>query len=176
LLAGSVDPLLVVDRDYHSAESVDELRRTLRQWGVVGWVWERKELESYLLCPAAIARASGASAEEVSEVLAGITMPMYEEVLFQSVASWKQDFPDDRRLADATLAKRFVDRLRTAWEDPLERLWRCPAKECLSALNRELEERGARSVSVDGIVRKMEASDVPSELSELIRLVERKLR
>lgn len=176
LLAGSIEPLIVVDRDYHSAESVDELKRTLREWGVVGWVWERKELESYLLSPPAIARVSGSSEEVISTLLAGITLPMYEEVLFQSVACWKQDFPEDRRLADATVAKKFVDQLRTAWEDPPERLWRCPAKECLSALNRLLEEHGARSVSFDGVVRQMQASDVPSELSDLIRLVERKLK
>lgn len=176
LLAGSVDPLLVLDRDYHSAESVDELKRTLREWGVAVWVWDRKELENYLVCPPAIARASGVSEADIAELLARITLPMYEEVLFQSVASWKQDFPDDRRLADATVAKRFIDPLRKAWADPIERLWRCPAKECLTALNRELAARDARPVSFDGVVRQMHVSDVPSELSDLIRFVERKLK
>ena len=102
--------------------------------------------------------------------------PKYEEVLFQAIASWKQDFPDDRRLADATIAKRFVEPLRKTWQDPLERLWRSPAKDCLSELNRVLALKEARTVSFDSVVRQMRASDIPQELSEFIRFVERKLK
>ncbi len=176
LLAGSVEPLLVVDRDYHSIESVEQLKRTVGLWGVALHVWERKELESYLLCPPAIARASGVSEADITEDLANITLPKYEEVLFQAIASWKQDFPDDRRLADATIAKRFVEPLRKTWQDPLERLWRSPAKDCLSELNRVLALKEARTVSFDSVVRQMRASDIPQELSEFIRFVERKLK
>ncbi len=176
LLAGSLEPLLVVDRDYHSVESVEQLKKTLSQWGVAVWVWERKELESYLLCPSAIARASGVSEVLVVEALAGITLPKYEEVLFQMAASWKQDFPEDRRLADATVMKRFVDPLRKAWQDADERLGRCSAKDCLSELNRVVALRGARTVSFDSIGRQMRPADIPFELSDFLRLVERKLK
>jgi len=176
LLAGSVEPLLVVDRDYHSTESVEQLKQTLNRWGVGVWVWERKELESYFLCPAAISRASGVPETFIVEALSAISLPKYEEVLFQMAASWKQDFPDDRRLAEATVMKKFVDPLRTTWRDAGERLWRCSPKDCLSELNRALALKGARTVSFDSIVRQMRPADVPVELSDFIQLVERKLK
>jgi len=176
LLAGSLEPLLILDRDYHSIDSVEQLKQTLGQWGVLLHVWDRKEFESYLLCPPAIARASGIDEAAIADALAEITLPKYEEVLFQMASSWKQDFPDDRRLADTTLMKRFVGPLRKMWGNPVERLWHCPAKDCLSELNSVLASRGARTVSFDGILRQMHQGDVPSELSDLIRRIERKLR
>ncbi len=176
LLAGSVEPLLVVDRDYHSSESVEQLKETIGGWGVALHVWKRKEVESYLLSPPAIARASGVSEAEVNEALANITLPMYEEVLFQSIASWKQDFPDDRRLADTTVAKKFIEPLRKMWQDPLERLWRCPAKDCLSELNQVLVSREAGPISFDKLARQIRADEIPHELSEFMRFVERKLK
>ena len=176
LLAGSVEPLLVVDRDYYSSESVEQLKETIGGWGVALHVWKRKEVESYLLSPPAIARASGVSEAEVNEALANITLPMYEEVLFQSIASWKQDFPDDRRLADTTVAKKFIEPLRKMWQDPLERLWRCPAKDCLSELNQVLVSREAGPISFDKLARQIRADEIPHELSEFMRFVERKLK
>jgi predicted ATPase len=176
LLEGSVESLLVVDRDYHSTESVDQLRQSLSGWGVALHVWERKEIESYLLCPPAMARASGTSETVIKEALAAITLPKYEEVLFQTVATWKQDVPEDRRLADATVAKRFVDSLRKVWQDPAERLWRCGAKDCLSELNQVLASKEARTLSFDGVVRHMRTDDIPPELTNLVRSIERKLK
>jgi AAA domain, putative AbiEii toxin, Type IV TA system len=175
LFAGSIQALLVVDRDYHSAESIEELRTTLHEWGVALRVWERKELESYLLSPALIARVSGAAAEDVTSLLDHIAVPMYEEVLFQHVATWKQDFPEDRHLSDSQVAEKFGEYLSKAWEDPSGRLWRCPAKECLAALNRELERHDGKTVSFDVLVRQMRASEVPSEVVDLLRYVEKRL-
>jgi len=175
LFAGSVQSLLLVNRDYHSLESVEELRTTLHDWGIAVKVWERRELESYFLSPTVIARASNIAANVIGSVLARITSAMYEEILFQHVALWKQDFPEDREVADQTVATKFVEYLSNAWNDQSEWLWRCPAKQCLSALNRELEQIGGKPVSFDGLVREIRATEVPPELSDLIRSLEKRL-
>ena len=70
LLKGAVKGFVILDRDYMSDGHVTEIRAQLKSAGLHSHVWARKELESYLLSPTAIARISGASVKFVQETLA----------------------------------------------------------------------------------------------------------
>ena len=59
LLGNTVKIYVLLDRDYRSDATVEALRDALKGSDVHVHVWHRKELESYLLVPEAIARASG---------------------------------------------------------------------------------------------------------------------
>jgi len=164
----------LVDRDYHSPEYVDAMITNMKTAGLECLVWERKELESYLLVPSALARVSGCSIHEIDALLAGITQNMYEDVLFQHMATAKQDFPEKRRLADQTIGKDFRW-LKEAWKDPGARLWRCPPKDVLSELNGALQNRGKQAISVERLASSLRADDVPDEMKKVIHRVEKRL-
>jgi predicted ATP-dependent endonuclease of OLD family len=69
LLGEAVRMFLILDRDYRTRETVNALLTRLRETGVDAHVWERKELEIYLIIPSAIARLSGVSEETIIELL-----------------------------------------------------------------------------------------------------------
>jgi predicted ATP-dependent endonuclease of OLD family len=174
LLQGAVEGCVLVDRDYHSPDFVSVMVADMKSAGLECLVWERKELESYLLVPSALARASGCSVEDIDDLLAGITQNMYEDVLFQHMATVKQDFPDKRRLADHTLGKDFRW-LKEAWKDPQVRLWRCSPKDVLSELNGALQDRGKKAISVERLAGALRADEVPDEMRKLIQRLEKRL-
>ena len=62
-LDGSVDVYVLLDRDYRADADVGQVCSTLEAVGVHAHVWERKELENYLLDPTALARVSKLIAE-----------------------------------------------------------------------------------------------------------------
>lgn len=69
LLEGSVKVLVVLDRDYRSDIQVGDVVTRLAAIGVACHVWKRKELESYVLEPATIARIAGATRSDVESQL-----------------------------------------------------------------------------------------------------------
>jgi hypothetical protein len=174
LLQGAVEGFVLVDRDYHSPDYIGAMVTDMKVAGLECLVWERKELESYLLVPAALARLSGVSVEKIDELLAGITQNMYEDVLFQHMATAKQDFPDKRKLADQTLGKDFRW-LKEAWKDPGVRLSRCPPKDVLSELNGTLQNMGKQAISVERLATSLKADEVPDEMKKLIHRIEKRL-
>lgn len=174
LLQGAVNGTLLIDRDYHSADYVDMVVADMKSAGLECHFWERKELESYLLVPSLLARVVGVSITELEGLLNSITEAMYEDVLFQHTSSAKQDFPEKRKLAEQTVGREFRW-LKDLWRDPLQRLWRCPAKEVLSELNLELQSQGRGAVSFAKLVNSLTADEVPDEMRSLIRRVDKRL-
>src|SRR6266702_2157705 len=59
LLGNAVKIYVLLDRDYREDATIETLRDALKGSDVYVHVWHRKEIESYLLVPEAIARASG---------------------------------------------------------------------------------------------------------------------
>ncbi|MCJ7439200.1 MAG: hypothetical protein MUP97_15740, partial [Acidimicrobiia bacterium] len=87
----------------------------LRALGIHGHVWERKELESYLLVPAAIARSSGAASDEVLRILDGATRKMKAKV-FARVLS-EEHKPADARRAPVPTTERVSETFDASWGD-----------------------------------------------------------
>ncbi len=175
LLKGSMSATILLDRDYHADSHVEHVQQHFESAGLGCHIWKRKEIESYFLHPGAMARATTASEEEIAASLARTTAGMYEDVIFQFVATAKQDNSGDRHLADSTIARRFIPWLRELWTDPAERLYRCPAKEVLSAVNTQLSATGHKTLTFNGIIRKLQPHDVPEEAVHLIRSINRRL-
>lgn len=146
----------------------------MRDAGVGCYIWKRKELESYLFIDSMMSRVTGASTDHVSAILAEITESMYEDVLFDHVMAFKQDFPQHRGLSDSTIGERFAW-LRELWRDPTQRLWRCPAKVVWTQLNHRLQKEKFEPISLERAMRSLRAHEVPDEMASLIRRVNRRL-
>jgi len=162
-LQGSVDVHVLLDRDYRADADVGEVRSRLEAIGVHAHVWQRKELESYLLEPAALTRVSNAPAQFISDQLASITDDMTERVLAQ--------FGKERHFlsqaAKKDIAGTFSEtntELRPLAADPVWRLHRYPAKEILKALNRALQGAGHNTVSPKSLARRLHESEIPHEM------------
>jgi len=174
-LDGSVDVYVLLDRDYRADADVARVRSTMLGIGVHAHVWRRKELESYLLDPTALARVAASSRAEISTQLELITNSMTEDVLAQ-FAQKRYFFSAP---AKKDLARTISDtnaELRPRALDPAWRLRRYPPKAILNALNRALQDAGGTTVSTKTLARQLRRSEIPDEMGDWLIEVNSSIR
>jgi hypothetical protein len=165
----------ILDRDYRSPEAAAKVIASLATVGVQAHVWHRKELESYLMHPAVIARVSGLSREtaerEISATLSGMKATVFARMLDEKQRELLA--ADKHRV---TITEEFQREFEIMWSDTQRRQDLCPPKDLVTALNRRLEELKKRSISARKLARNMSRSEVPDEMAEVLWRVERLVR
>ena len=174
-LDDSVDVYVLLDRDYRAEADVDEVRSTLNAVGVHAHVWRRKELESYLLDPAALARVSNAPLGYISSQLESITDSMTEDVLAQFAKERHFFSPSGKKDIARTISETNAE-LRPRVVDPVWRLHRYPAKAILNALNEALQQAGHTTVSTKNLARQLRLSEIPEEMRNWLFEVDSSIR
>lgn len=171
-LGGSVSGYVVLDRDYRSDSETRQVRDSLRAAGVNVHVWKHKELESYLLVPSTLARVSGASPDWTTQHLRAIADGMEHSVGARMIVERQQRGRRDRAVQIAEAASRDF---AAAWEDEQGRCLLCPAKDVLSALNRDLQTAGHRPVSARTLAKRMRRDEIAPEMLNLLSRIEEEL-
>ena len=171
LLGDSVQCFEVLDRDYRSPDLIADVDRKLGEAGIVTHVWSRKELESFLVVPSAIARLSGADEGWIAETVNEITRGMHDHVLGRMVSS-RQIARSKQGEDIATIAEKCSRELGAAWEDARSRLALCPAKTVLARLNEALQASGRSAVSVRALAGALQSDEIDREVREFLRRVE----
>lgn len=173
-LDNAVEVFVLLDRDYRTDGQVALVESSLKQVGVRGHVWHRKELESYLIEPATIHRLTKLAVDEVTDRLALITERMTAEVMGEFLAAHQTESVGSGK-APSTVLKGALNTMNALTSDPEWRLWRYPAKRIISSLNSELQAEARKTVSPSSLARAMKTSEVPHEMVEWINEVEASL-
>jgi hypothetical protein len=160
-LKASVQEWVLLDRDYRGDVEAKRTRKSFSDIGIKCHVWARKELESYLLVPAVIARCAKADQAWIEAQLQEIADGM--KTLVQSrMGSARQERVRDQSRREKVLEEALWDFDRL-WADPGERLLLCPAKEVLAELNRRLQKGGFSAVSATKLARNLKSSELAPE-------------
>ena len=168
LLQGSIKGFAVLDRDYHHPRAVESLTKALAEEGIELHVWQRKELESYLIHPRLISRISGASQNWVEEQLEDITKQLRTHVLVRMMSAWRED-GIDRDSSTVTIGEACDRELEACWVDVEGRMARCPAKDLISELNSRLQAAGHGTISASLLSREVRMDEIPDEMTNLLR-------
>jgi predicted ATPase len=174
-LSHTVTVFVVLDRDYRLDDEVDAVIGRLEGAAVRPHVWRRKELESYLLEPGALARLSGLGISEVVAELNDVTSAMSAACQSQLLASY-QRFYVARREDPAPALQRGLTELDPYLRDPTWRLHRFPPKQVLAAFNDRLQRRGLKAVSIPRLAAELRRGEIDDEMASLLLDVEATLR
>ena len=174
-LDDSVDVFVLLDRDYRTDADVVKVHSTLEAIGIHAHIWHRKELENYLLDPAALARASNTTPSDISSQLESITDAMTEDVLAQFAEKRHFSSPSGSKDLARTISETSRE-LRPLAEDPEWRLHRYPAKTILNALNKTLQQAGHTTVSTKNLARQLRPSEIPDEMCNWLYEVDSSIR
>jgi len=168
----------ILDRDYHSGDEVAERLADAASRGVELHVWRRKEIENYLLVPAAIARVIAESmrpdtntptAEEVSSEISTtadfLRQTIEDGIATEHLARHKRD-----GLQSANRAAR--QRVEKVWESFEGRLAVVPGSTMLAKLSEWSQERFGVSLSATRIARNLEREEIAPEVVAVLDAIE----
>ena len=176
----------VYDRDYHCDEEVKDVLEALGKSLVLAHVHERKEIENYLLVPAALDRAIIKAAKQRPDwdriapdivgfdsrhALEAIADELREDIEAQFVDKYSQYVRRCRKekTDGSGLTRVAIKRFRTRWETLEGRLQVVSGKEVLRRLRELVAERFRVSLSDARILEGMRRDEIASDLQDLLR-------
>jgi hypothetical protein len=171
-LNDAVKCFVLLDSDYRPLVATEQLEQQLKAIGVHAHIWRRKELESYLLVPAAIARLSGANEAEVQKMLDESAATL-ENAVFSRMLDEKSSFDRSAKNHNVNIIEEFKPEFERNWADPRWRLEVAPPKKLLSLLNGRLQQERYKAVSVERIAASLERDEIPAEMRRALLMVER---
>jgi energy-coupling factor transporter ATP-binding protein EcfA2 len=173
------------DRDYFCNEHIDHVMASLGTSLAWGWVHERKEIENYLLIPAALDRAvhrtlqarrergTGPLGTDVdsARILDEITIPMKDDVLSQLMAR-RHEFLLPKGQDPSRLYKDMLAPFERRWADLGTRLSLVPGKEVLGQFRQHIQDAYSVTLTDARIVEAINRDDVPEDLRALLESLE----
>ncbi|WP_158251849.1 ATP-dependent endonuclease [Cryobacterium sp. M15] len=171
ILPNALTTFVILDRDYRPESTRIAVMNDFELAGVRGHVWGRKELESYLINSAVIARLSGASEGSVVAWLDEITAAMENEVFGRMLFETQQS-DGSARNHSVSITTTFKPIFDARWLDAANRLHICPPKQIIAHLNDKLQSEGKKSISIAALARAHRISEIPEELAHVLREIE----
>lgn len=172
LLDSAVQVCVFLDRDYLADESIDAIKSDFSRTGVSIHVWERKELESYLLIPSAIARCCNLAEEDLADLVSQVLDDLKSTIFSRQVAE-RIDLAKPRGVSSVTVIEQFQAEFDRRWnQDPNFGLFAAPAKDVLTGINRRIQENGmGKTFTVPSLARRIASREVPEEMrNQLLRI------
>jgi predicted ATP-dependent endonuclease of OLD family len=173
LLGDAVRIAVLLDRDYRGDEAVFDVEHNLADIGVVGHVWRRKELESYLVVPAAIARLAGRAIEDIEEYIDLVAEGLRVEVESNYLAQRRRELGNPK-INEVTMNQLLIPEFEREWSSPGKKIEMVPAKDLLAGLNDRLQLTG-KAVTTRGLSVSIRRSEIASELTEFVLQIEESL-
>jgi hypothetical protein len=165
-LEGSVKSFVILDRDYRSETTCRSIVAEFDSIGIGCHIWSRKEIESYLLIPSALARVSGLGQADAASILGDVVESLRGKVFARSLAAAEEERvgPTTHRVK---IIEDFEPKFAEAWADPALRLGLVPPKEVMSQFNLEAVTRGGRPVSAAKLAKAARLGEIDAEVASV---------
>lgn len=177
----------IFDRDYRSQEECDFETHELLQHCAYARIHARKELENFLLVPAALDRAierrvrernarTGGDVvfdERAVEILEALTDEIKLEVQAQYLQRRRPFLKAlDPSVDDTTIMQAILGDFERDWASLDRRLCMVPGKEILATLNSRLQADYSVTLTPNVIIDAMRVEEIPEEMAQLINDLE----
>lgn len=185
-LGAKIAAAAILDRDYRSDAEVASIERGCKEFCDCVIIHGRKEIENFLLVPAAIDRAAArrvadqaARSEKVAEYvpfaedLFGLFALNRKSYLMSQYLADRKKFErvNSPKLNEATVNEAALNEFENMWGDKQNRLKMVPGKEAMSIFNQKLQERYGVSITPTGIIDAMTLEELPREMKKLVEVL-----
>lgn len=182
-IGASILSAVIFDKDYRSKNQVSEELSDLKKGNHFAVIHSAKEIENFMLIPAAIKKAIIYKIDElnskkskriifdktVEELLLEASEPFKLKTLSQIQAhQLRYEKKSNTKLDEATIIESIMTEFDKNWQSLETRLKLLPGKEFLSALNQMLQSRYSVSISHLNIINNISKELIPQELKDLL--------
>lgn len=174
---GDVKIYCALDRDFHTEEQISARSKQALLKNIELVVWSKKELENYLLVPAAIVRLIKARAgdkkmppsnlidKKLAEICESLKSNTIEELAGEIQAT-------DRGVMYKTATARARSIVDNNWNTLTTRLAIVSGKKVLSELGKWLQENYKISISAGAIANSLEAEEIAGDIRDFLESIE----
>jgi hypothetical protein len=168
----------IFDSDFHTPEEIQRRYADAMNRGVQLHVWERKEIENYLLVAGAIQRViesglpdggTAPSTRDIEMLIISIAEQLKDET-FDNLASELQK--QNRGWDTGSVNKRAREILNEHWTSRDGRVSLVSGKRALSLLSEICKQRFGVSFGAQRIARELRADELPPEVHRVIEAIE----
>jgi hypothetical protein len=164
----------LLDRDYHTDMEVEERIQEANRAGVHLHIWTHKEIENFLLNPAAIRRVIGRRAKQppsTDEILERI-LTICDDVKDGVIDCIAAEIQKRERIDLVGANRRARDQVSSLWGDPKTRIALVPGKEVLSRLSEWSQKKWSVGFGTGTVASQMSPSDITREVKTVIEAIE----
>lgn len=167
-LGGDVRTVVLLDGDLRSFQATQDEVALLRKSAALVHVWQRREIENYLLQPGAISAVSGLALDEAAELLErNLEINKSEALLTLNSARLIEGH--GKGLAHKTILKMASAEFEDLWAAPEGRVSVVDPKQVLKGMNSELQQASMKTVSALSLARNMAADQAPGEIRRFLQ-------
>lgn len=166
----------VFDCDFHTADEIETRRRQAKAADVGLKVWQRKEIENYLLCPRAIAAAierrlghAGPDADAVDRELKAVCAALIPSTIEQHATAAQQR---DRKLVLTTAMEAARATAAAKLKEPDGVIGFVPGKEVLERLSSWAQRKFGSGFNPVQVAVEMSAAEIPGEMRSFLTALE----
>lgn len=169
---GEIKTFCILDRDYHTDDEVAALYKKAEESHLDLHVWDKKEIENYILTPKSIFKLTGLNetyfddfCDDLFNLLDELKESTQESMLnhFQSV---------NKQLQAGTILTRYVNpTLNEKWTTLEGRLSICNGKDAISLINGYIQRKYHRNSSREKLISKLNIDDVSEEMKNVITVL-----
>lgn len=169
---GDIETFCILDRDYHTEAEITDLYRKATESHLNLHVWERKEIENYILTPESIFRVSALPVElfdnfltDLFDILDSLRGSTLSGIMDQLASCDKSKTPSYfLKVAEETLSYK--------WDTIDGRLSIANGKDLISTINDWIRSKYKRSCSRAKLINALSMKDIPQEVKDVINMLE----
>ena len=174
----SIRSYSIFDSDFHTPTQIAARHREADEKGVSLHIWERKELENYLLVPEAILRSVAGRARQAEPSLSA---HLISEKLFEFAGEFENEVMDafaseflaENRAGGSAQANRSArERMSRGWDTAEGRLSLASGKQVLARLSQWTQEAHGVAISPVRIARELRLNEIANEIVVVLTAIE----
>jgi len=171
---------VVLDRDFHTDQEIDEIVNNLEQQDVKIHVWGRKEIENYAIDYDALYRMFTnkfcerhrdveipLSSMEFEEKILSIFEDFKHQVLSQTISN-RIEHRSDRSIDSSTITSQVLKEFENNWQDIEFRRKVIPGKDFFAKLNAWLNDEYHITITVNHAINSLRSEEIEPEVHNVI--------
>lgn len=173
-LKQDINVYCILDSDYYLENEIIQRKKEASDIGINLHVWNKKEIENYLLSPTAIQRilelkgvtSLQCSSDMINEKLDELAEELKEEVILNYANEIQRN---DKKLQAATAFKRAKEMINSDWVNKISLI---PGKLVLTELNKWLKSNFDVAISTNHLAQEINVDELDSEIISIIKRIE----
>lgn len=179
-LGGTVNVQVLLDRDLRCDAAVTEISDELVAQGAIVHVWQRRELENYLLTPSGVAGATGIDLSVAKTLLdaaiESCAADTLTELQTQRLEERERGLGVTKRTAVKTVLEAAKLEHDRAWRTLEGRSSIVDAKRAIHALNADLQGRKLKTVNSDKLAAHIDPTDIAVDMRAVLAQLDDAIR